>query len=124
MEKIDFGTNFVSVHVRAPFRELCLSDCVQNLGDGRGHPDANDTTQPRVQEREFTHGRGGTQGQQSFDPLSLPSGPITRLRAKRFKEALNGLIQQETTNVWGPNISPKKHQENITTMIMALEVSN
>ncbi|XP_031251426.1 uncharacterized protein LOC116109337 [Pistacia vera] len=26
------------------------------------------------------------------DPLSLPSGPITRLRAKRFKEALNGPI--------------------------------
>jgi hypothetical protein len=26
------------------------------------------------------------------DPLSLP-GPITRLRGKRFKEALNGLIQ-------------------------------
>ena len=28
------------------------------------------------------------------DPLSLPSGPITRLKAKRFKEALNGLIQE------------------------------
>jgi hypothetical protein len=28
------------------------------------------------------------------DPLSLPSGPIIRLRAKRFKEALNGLIQE------------------------------
>ena len=28
------------------------------------------------------------------DPLSLPSGPITRLRAKRFKETLNGLIQE------------------------------
>jgi hypothetical protein len=28
------------------------------------------------------------------DPLSLPSGPITRLRAKHFKEALNGLIQE------------------------------
>ena len=28
------------------------------------------------------------------DPLSLPSGPIIRLRAKHFKEALNGLIQE------------------------------
>lgn len=27
------------------------------------------------------------------DPLTLPSGPITRLKAKHFKEALNGLIQ-------------------------------
>jgi hypothetical protein len=38
-----------------------------------------------------THGNGAEFGQ---DPLSLPSGPITRLRAKRFKEALNGLIQE------------------------------
>ncbi|KAB1227800.1 Beta-galactosidase 3 [Morella rubra] len=28
------------------------------------------------------------------DPLSLPSGLITRLIAKRFKEALNGLIRE------------------------------
>ena len=27
------------------------------------------------------------------DPLSFSGGPITRLRAKRFKEALNGLVQ-------------------------------
>ncbi|KAK4841168.1 hypothetical protein QYF36_000038 [Acer negundo] len=27
------------------------------------------------------------------DPLHVPAGPITRARAKRFKEALNGLIQ-------------------------------
>ena len=32
------------------------------------------------------------------DPLSLPNGPITRLRAKRFKEALNGLIQEIWTD--------------------------
>jgi hypothetical protein len=38
-----------------------------------------------------THGNGPGFAQ---DPLSLPSGPITRLRAKRFKEALNGLIQE------------------------------
>ena len=28
------------------------------------------------------------------DHLSLPSCPVTRLRVKRFKEALNGLIQE------------------------------
>jgi hypothetical protein len=38
-----------------------------------------------------THGNGAEFAQ---DPLSLPSCPITRLRAKRFKEALNGLIQE------------------------------
>jgi hypothetical protein len=39
------------------------------------------------------HTRGnGTEFAQ--DPLSLPSGPISRLRAKHFKESLNGLIQE------------------------------
>ena len=32
-------------------------------------------------------------GATSRDPLQVPAGPITRARAKRFKEALNGLIQ-------------------------------
>jgi hypothetical protein len=39
------------------------------------------------------HARGN-EAEVAQDPLSLPSGPITRLRAKRFKEALNGLIQE------------------------------
>ncbi|PON64413.1 hypothetical protein PanWU01x14_124820, partial [Parasponia andersonii] len=62
---------------------------------------ANVATQPHVQEEEHSRGFGGTQGQYSHDPLSLPGGPITRLRAKRFKEALNGLIQHisEMANV-------------------------
>jgi hypothetical protein len=38
-----------------------------------------------------TYGNGAEFAQ---DPLSLPSDPITRLRAKRFKETLNGLIQE------------------------------
>ena len=32
------------------------------------------------------------------DPLHVPVGPITRARAKRFKEALNGLIQDSWAN--------------------------
>ena len=27
------------------------------------------------------------------DPIQVPIGPVTRARAKRFKEGLNGLIQ-------------------------------
>jgi hypothetical protein len=30
--------------------------------------------------------------------MSLPSGPITRPKAKRFKGALNGLIQENWAN--------------------------
>ncbi|MEI4908081.1 hypothetical protein Q8G40_28770, partial [Klebsiella pneumoniae] len=28
-----------------------------------------------------------------FDPLKIPLGPMTRARAKRFKEALMGLVR-------------------------------
>ena len=42
---------------------------------------------------DHTSGNGAEFAQ---DPLSFPSGPITRLRAKRFKEALNG-----STRSWG-----------------------
>ena len=36
---------------------------------------------------------GGMAKEWSADPLEIPRGPITRARAKRFKEALNVLIQ-------------------------------
>ena len=52
----------------------------------------------------------GTQRQDSKDPLSLPSSPVTRLKAKRFKEALNRLIQEEVGEIadsWRPNILNK-----------------
>lgn len=33
----------------------------------------------------------------AFQPIELPTGSITRVRAKRFKEAISGLVDQ----VWG-----------------------
>ena len=36
----------------------------------------------------------------SSDPLLIPSGPITRARAKGFKEALNGLIK----DIWAKHL--------------------
>jgi hypothetical protein len=40
--------------------------------------------------------RGDDVIQAPNDPLEVPVGPVTRLRAKRFKEAFNGLLQ----NTW------------------------
>jgi hypothetical protein len=37
--------------------------------------------------------------QPSKDPLEVPIGPVTRLRAKKFKEAFNELLQR-TIMVW------------------------
>ena len=34
----------------------------------------------------------------SPEPLQISTGPMTRARAKRFKEALNGLIQEVFTS--------------------------
>ena len=31
------------------------------------------------------------------DPVQVPIGPVTRARAKRFKESLNGLIRKNTS---------------------------
>ena len=39
----------------------------------------------------------------SIDPIQVPNGPITRARAKIFKETLNGLIQSiwvEESSCW------------------------
>ena len=36
----------------------------------------------------------------SSDPLLIPSGPIIRAHAKRFKEALNGLIK----DIWAKSL--------------------
>jgi hypothetical protein len=55
------------------------------------------------------HTRGnGTEFAQN--PLSLPSGPITRLRAKRFKEALNGLIQENGVDSKKTKMGPNNDQ--------------
>ena len=67
---------------------------------------------------------GGMAKEWSADPLEIPRGPITRARAKRFKEALNVLIQdsqaegahglnskKETMLVHVINVNPNFDQE-------------
>ena len=88
-----------------------------------GENDANKVAHPSLHDGEVTSEIGGTQGQHPRDPLGLPIGPITRLRAKRFKEALNGLMQEVCTQVnsWKPiELGPHYHQKSIT-MIGVLE---
>jgi hypothetical protein len=60
-----------------------------DANQGAGH--ADHTRGNGAGHANHTRGNGVELAQ---DPLSLPSGPITRLRAKHFKEALNGLIQE------------------------------
>ena len=43
----------------------------------------------------------GTTNKWSIDPIQVPIGPVTRRRAKRFKETLNGLIQ----HIWAEESS-------------------
>ena len=44
----------------------------------------------------FDANQPNTKHNHANDPLEVPIGPITRARAKKLKEALNGLIQ----NIW------------------------
>ena len=81
-----------------------------------GHFDANQG----ARHADHTHGNGAEFAQ---DHLSLPSGPITRLRAKRFKEALNGLIQEK----WADSKKTKMGSNNnqgLVHVIKAIEEAN
>jgi hypothetical protein len=66
----------------------------------------------------------GDQGTASKDLVQVPIGPVTRARAKKFKDVLNGLIQE----LWAQANSgrPIEHdpcgQQRIVTLIQVLEV--
>ena len=56
------------------------------------------------------------------DPLHVPVGPITKVRSKRIKEALNGLIQE----IWadsnaGHSKLGLKEDEGVINLIQAIE---
>jgi len=55
--------------------------------------------------------------------LSLPSGPITRLRAKRFKEALNGLIQDNLADSEKTKMGSNNNQ-GLVHVIKTIEETN
>jgi hypothetical protein len=57
------------------------------------------------------------------DLLSLPSGPITRLRAKRFKEALNGLIQENEADFKKTKMGSNNNQ-GLVHVIKAIDKVN
>ena len=54
--------------------------------------------------------------------MHVPVGPITRTRAKRFKEALNGLIQDSWANseLLKSKMSPLEDQ-GLINVIMAID---
>ena len=56
------------------------------------------------------------------DPLQVPFGPITRARAKRFKEVLNGLIQDTwaDSELLKSKMSPHEDQ-GLTNVIKAID---
>jgi hypothetical protein len=42
---------------------------------------------------KYHHNDGNQSGPSLKDPLQVPDGPITRSRAKKIKEAMQGLVQ-------------------------------
>ena len=57
------------------------------------------------------------------DPVQVPIGPVTRARAKRFKESLNGLIQHiwAKNHLCGPNDNSTCDLQGGVSMIQAVE---
>ena len=56
------------------------------------------------------------------DPLHVPVGPITKVRSKKIKEALNGLIQEiwADSNTGHSKLGPKE-DESVINLIQAIE---
>jgi hypothetical protein len=67
----------------------------------------------------------GDQGTASKDLVQVPIGPVTRARAKKFKNVLNGLIQElwAQANSWRPIEHDPRGQQRIVTLIQVLEGS-
>jgi hypothetical protein len=67
----------------------------------------------------------GDQGTASKDLVQVPIGPVTRARAKKFKDVLNGHIQElwAQANSWRPNEHDPCGQQRIVTLIQVLEGS-
>jgi hypothetical protein len=68
----------------------------------------------------------GDQGTTSKDLVQVPIGPVTRARAKKFKDVLNGLIQElwAQANSWRPSEHDPRGQQRIVTLIQVLEGSS
>ena len=56
------------------------------------------------------------------DPLYVPVGPITKVRSKKIKEALNGLIQEiwANSNTGHSKLGPKE-DEGVINLIKTIE---
>ena len=69
--------------------------------------------------------KDGDQGTASKDLVQVPIGPVTRARAKKFKDVLNELIQElwAQANSWRPIEHDPRGQQKIVTLIQVLEGS-
>ena len=65
----------------------------------------------------------GDQGTALKDLVQVPIRPVTRAQAKKFKDVLNGLIQElwAQANSWRPIEHDPRGQQKIFTLIQVLE---
>uniref|UniRef100_A0A2N9FHC0 Uncharacterized protein n=1 Tax=Fagus sylvatica TaxID=28930 RepID=A0A2N9FHC0_FAGSY len=79
----------------------------------------------RADTRENPGGKNGVMTTTSKDLVQVPIGPVTRARAKKFKDVLNGLIQElwAQANSWRPIEHDPRGQQRIVTLIQVLEGS-
>jgi hypothetical protein len=99
--------------------DLSLFDVGDDLRANPSQEGENDASQG-AGHANCTRGNGTEFGQ---DPLSLPSGPITRFRDKRFKEALNGLIQENGVDSKNTKMGPNNVQ-GLVHVVKAIDEVN
>jgi hypothetical protein len=73
----------------------------------------------------FQEGNNGDQSTTSKDLVQVPIEPVTRGRATKFKDVLNGLVQElwAQANSWKPIEHDPRGQQRIVTLIQVLEGS-
>jgi hypothetical protein len=78
-----------------------------------------------MRKERFPAKSDGDQGTASKDLVQVPIGSVTRAPAKKFKDVLNGLIQElwAQENLWRPNEHDPRGQQRIVTLIQVLEGS-
>jgi hypothetical protein len=82
-------------------------------------------TKWKLNEEKNHSGADGDQGTTSKDLVQVPIGPVMRAWAKKFKDVLNGLIQElwAQANSWRPIEHDPHGQQRIVTLIQVLEGS-
>jgi hypothetical protein len=91
---VDSTTDFSPFEIVYGFNPLTPLDLLPLPVDENTSLDGQKKAEMVKKLHESVRQHDGDQGTTSKDLIQVPIGPVTRARAKKFKDVLNGLIQE------------------------------